>query len=161
MSLLSDYIGTITEGWYRTASSAAAVTSNTTGVCVQGMDSILFLCEVLVAPTTDGPVSDGSIALQIQYASNTTSAGGSDAASSAAGWTCTDAVYVFSSAIAAKAIITIEVDCSAKGFDSPTGYLFPALNGDSVSIMHVCAIPVPGNNRVPIAQTIATVVADD
>lgn len=159
MGLLTDQIGTIVNCIYRTASSAAAATSNATGIGIKGMSSIVFLCEVLVAATSDGDTSDGAVKIQIQYDSDGSSASGSDAATSNATMSCTDAVYVFSTANAAGDIIVIEVDLEAKGFESATGFLFPSLNGDSVSIMHVCAIPVPGTNQLPYSQTKAAVVA--
>lgn len=159
MTRLTDEIGKIVHCQLSTVSSDGSGSSNATGVNIQGMESVLFIVSSIIAGTTDGGASDGSINVQIQYASNSSS--GSDAATSNATMSCTDAIVTFTSTMAVGTLLTLEVNISAKGFPDATGYLFPRVGGDSVSRVDVVAIPYPATSALPIGQTVACVVADD
>lgn len=152
--LLSEHIGNIIYCTLSTVSSDGSLSSNATGVNIQGMKSILFISQTVVAAT-----SDGTTTMQIQYSSASSS--GSDAVTSNAGMSCTDALVTFTTAQAVGAIVTLEVDVERKNFPDGAGYLFPSIAADSVARLQVIAIPVPATRTLPIAQTIATVVADD
>jgi hypothetical protein len=154
MTLLSDHIGTIVNCGVNSASSDGSGSSNQTGVNIQGMESILFLCIARVAGTSDGTTS-----VQIQYSSNSSS--GSDAVTSNATMTCTDAIVTFTTAQAAGTLLPLEVNVSRKNFPDGAGYLFPSIAADSVAVIRVIAIPFPNGRTLPIAQTVATVIADD
>lgn len=159
MGLLSDQIGAIVMSHVSSASSAGSGSSNATGIPIKGMESVLFICTMIVAGSSDGSTTSDNTAvwMQVQYASNSSS--GSDAATSNATVTCTDAIVKFTTE-AAGTIKTLEFVVGAKAIDSQTGYIFPSIGGDSVSTMRVIAVPYPRTAVLPIAQSTAIVVAD-
>jgi hypothetical protein len=139
-----------------TVSSDATIgSSNSTSVSVGGTEGILFLATCIVAVTSDGP----GATMDIRFSSGTTE--GSDALASNATFSCTDAVVTFTTAQGIGAIIPIYVDTGRKGFSDRDGALFANVMADSVSRYSVIAIPFMAEARYPIAQTIATTVADD
>jgi len=159
MALLSDHIGRIVMCTLTTASSTP-VTADTTGtvVPIQGMESVLFLTTLVTVPTTDGGASDGSVYVRIQYSSTGEA---SDAVTSNAGFSCTDCIVTISSATTAGSILPLEINLSRKNLQESAGVLVVETGGDSVSVVRVIAIPNPGTSRMPITQTVATVVGDD
>jgi len=153
-----DYIGApvLLFGPCNTDMSSAALASSDllTGVSIKGMDNILFLI-------AHGAVvgEGGDYSFQVQY-SSTGSA--SDAASSAAAWTCTDAILTFTTAVCGAAgVYTILFDVSAKGLSDAAGRLFGIWTGSSAARqdIEILAIPFPATATLPLDT--ADVTADD
>ena len=129
------------------------------GVPVQGYSSILFIVTLLVGTSSDGNEA-GAATVQFQY-SSTGSA--SDAATSNAGMSCTDAIISFDTDSAVNTVATLEFDLGTPnhaGILDSAGKIFGTFDVDSVAKLEILAIPRLGTATAPIAQTLAAVVAN-
>lgn len=132
-------------GQSKASDGAKVASDNIAGVPIAGTHGVLFLAGY-------GPVTDNETStFQIQYASNGTA---SDAATSNAGMTCTDAVLLCcSTAVTATGSsnggwVGGYFNISAKGFPDRGGKLY-ATRTASENPTALLAIPFPATSRLP------------
>jgi hypothetical protein len=151
---LYEYIGDpITVIAPLTITTAAHVASdNAAGVPILGADGILFI-------ETLGATDSTSVQqIQIQYSST---GNASDAATSNAGMTCTDAVFTVMPAASSGFTQLLHVDVKAKGMSDAAGKFYAtiaAAEGGAV-IGGLIGIPYGGTRLYP-ATNAATVIND-
>ena len=154
--LITDYIGTpifVHASTNATGSDALAASDNIAGVSVGGIQSILFLVSHAAV------IGEGGAGAQVQFQYSSTG-NDSDAATSNATMSCTDAIITFTTAVnAAAGIYTVEVDCRAKEWADRGGKLYAAVRNDSTSNLIVQAVPLGGTGSFPLYAV--TVLADD
>ena len=128
--------------------------SDNVGVPILGMDGVLFI-EILGA-TDATDVSQ----VQIQYSS--TSAG-SDAATSNAAWTCTDAVFTIHPHAEATGLVSmVDVRVGAKNFPDGAGHLFATTAAAESGSATICVIGIPygGTRLLPATNAVTAINAD-
>lgn len=137
-----------------TITTAAHVASdNAAGVPILGADGVLFI-------ETLGATDSTSVQqIQIQYASNGLA---SDAVTSNAGMTCTDAIFAVMPAAASGLTSMVNVNVSAKGLTSAAGKFYAtivAAEGGAV-IGGLIGIPYGGTRLYPATNAVTVVDAD-
>lgn len=143
MSSLIDGLGTpVLMAYGMDSDGDAAASDNDAGV------SILGTCGVLLFAIGDAGVAESETAtIQFQY-SSTGSA--SDAATSNAGMTCTDAVLTFSTTSSNAAIQTVYFDTARKNIQDGPGKLYCTVTGEHSDNITVVGIPVIGTGTLPV-----------
>ena len=152
---LHEYVGQIINVVSPDASTSdgIAASDNDNGVGIQGFNNVLFILSVgdMVASATLTP--------QIQY-SSTGSA--SDAVTSNAGMSCTDAVWTAVDSDGENEVYLLDFNVPAHSLSDAAGKLyvsFPA--GDDTSKVEAAVIAIPYNGTVslPVSQENTVVVA--
>ena len=136
------------------SSDGIAASDNAAGVPIAGYDGVLFI-EILGA--TDA--TDAS-QIQIQY-SSTGSA--SDAVTSNAGMTCTDAVFTTHPAAAAGLLSMVDFNINAKGMADSAGKLYASAAAAETGAAVTCVLGIPygGTRLYPATNAVTVVEADD
>ena len=134
--------------------SLTASNASITGIPVRGYDGVLFL---EIAGATD---VNAAHQWQIQYS---TSSAGSDAATSNAAWTCTDAVFTAHPRAAAGSVLLLDFNLKGKGItDTQTGHLFITLAAAETGgvVSTIVGIPYGGSREYPATNALTVVYAD-
>jgi len=136
------------------SSDGVATTDNLAGVPIAGVDGVLF---VLSYGATD---ANAVFTIQIQYASNGTA---SDAATSNAGMTCTDALYTTTIHATASQIHFLDFDVAAKGLPDRAGKLYATVAAaeTGASNFSLMGIPYGGTRLYPATNANTVIVAND
>jgi hypothetical protein len=133
------------------STGAIVADSTTTGVVIGGYSGVLFI-EILAA--TD---ADDVHQYQVQYSST---GNASDAVTSNAGMSCTDAIFPIHPGATAGEVRLLDFDIGSHGLADRAGALFvsaAAAEGNAES--HVCIIGIPyGGTRMYPATNAITVV---
>lgn len=137
------------------SSDGTALTSDDDGkgIPTKGADGALLL---LGYGATD---ADAAFSIQIQYSSTGYA---TDAATSNAGMTCTDAV--FTTAIHVSGGVTLmEFDLSAKGLSDRAGKLFAIIAAAETGVAspQLIGIPYGGHMHLPATNANTVLIADD
>jgi hypothetical protein len=155
MGRLIDYVGqiymVIEPDAYIATDGNIAASDNDSGVPIEGMEGVSF-----IALAGDIPAG-GSVALAVQYASN---GNASDAVSSNAGMTCSDALLTLDTD-SPNEVQVLYLDIEAKGLSDNAGKLYVAATLTGNCDFAVMAIPEPANVTLPASQENTIVVADD
>lgn len=126
-----------------------SASDNVGGVPIIGASGVEFLQIV--------GVSDSNMAMQIQIQYSSTG-NASDAVTSNAGMTCTDAVFVAMSTDSGSAIFILDFDLAAKGLSDGVGKLFASVAAaeNGASVFSLIGRPYGGTQRWPAtnAQTV-------
>ena len=147
----------------RTLSTMATDTSDSssnalwlTEVPVLGYDGVLFIEICGATDATD------LHQIQICYTSLSTGTEGSDAASSAAGWTCSDALMTVGPRAAVGNINMLDFRFGQKEMSG--GFLHGSIVGTAetgAATAALIAIPYGGTRLIPATNAITAVIADD
>lgn len=137
------------------SSDGIAASDNTAGVPIGGYAGVLFL-ECVGAASSDNA---GSV-IQIQYSST---GNASDAATSNASMSCTDAVFAALSTDIANTVRMLDFSIDAKGLPDAGGKLFAtvAAGETGAAVFGLIGIPYGGNRIWPATNAATVVVADD
>jgi hypothetical protein len=136
-----------------TLSSDGTAASNLTGVPIKGADGILFL---EIAGATD---SAAVFQVQLQYS---TSSAGSDAATSNALWTCTDAVFTIHPRAEADTVTVLDFRIGAKAISDASGHMHMTIAAAETGAVPITVIGIPygGTRLYPATNAVAAVLAD-
>lgn len=135
------------------SSDGIAASDNAAGVPILGYDGVLFV-EILGA-TDATDVSQ----MQIQYSST---GNASDAASSAAAWTCTDAIFTVHPHAAAGLLSMVDFSIRAKsGLSDGVGKLFASVAAaeTGAAVTGLLAFPYGGTRLLPATNAVTVVYA--
>jgi len=135
------------------ATDGVLASDNLAGVPILGMDGVLFI--ELLGATDATDVSQ----IQIQYSSTGLA---SDAASSAAAWTCTDAIFTIHPSAATGLLSMLDFRISAKtGISDGAGKLYATMaaaeTGDAIHSL--IGIPYGGSRLLPATNAVTVVHA--
>ena len=137
-----------------TNSSDGNLASDLNGVPILGMDGVLFI-ELLGA-------TDATDVSQCQIVYSSTGAG-SDAASSAAAWTCTDAIFTIHPHAASGLVSMVDFRISAKsGLSDGAGKLFATTVAAETGAAGSCVVGIPygGTRLLPATNAVTAINAD-
>jgi len=136
-----------------TNSSDGALASDNNGVPILGMDGVLFI--EICGATDANDVSQ----VQIQYSST---GNGSDAASSAAAWTCTDAIFAIHPHAASGLVSMVDFSVRAKGMADGAGKLFATTAAAETGAAGYCVVGIPygGTRLLPATNAVTAINAD-
>lgn len=125
---------------------AKAASDCAAGVPIKGMCSVLFTLIHAGVAEQEAPT------FQIQYSSTGLA---SDAVTSNAGMTCTDAVFTYSTASSNAAVQLLHFDISAKGLLDGAGKLFATRTASGANLLtgSLAAFPILGTSRLPASLT--------
>ena len=134
------------------SSDGVAASDNASGVPILGYDGVLFI-EILGA-TDANDVSQ----IQIQYSST---GNASDAVTSNAGMTCTDAVFTIHPHASVGLVSMVDFSISAKGMTDAAGKLYATMAAAETGAAGHCLIGIPyGGTRIyPATNAVAVVSA--
>jgi hypothetical protein len=127
--------------------------NNAAGVPIAGAAGVEFLMLVGVSD------SDNAMQVQIQYSST---GNGSDAVTSNAGMTCTDAVFAQLTSDHGSSVHILDFDVSAKGLSDADGKLFVSIAAaeNGASIFGIIGRPYGGHIELPATNAITVVEAN-
>ena len=133
------------------SSDGVAASDNNAGVPILGMSGVLFI--ELLGATDATDVSQ----MQIQYSST---GNASDAASSAAGWTCTDAIFAIHPHADEGLLSMLDFRIDAKsGMSDGAGKLYVSMAAAETGAAEHALIGIPyGGSRLLPATNAVTVV---
>ena len=135
------------------SSDGVAASDNAAGVPVIGMSGVLFI--ELLGATDATDVSQ----MQIQYSST---GNASDAASSAAGWTCTDAIFAIHPHADAGLLSMLDFRIDAKsGIADGAGKLYVSMAAAETGqgLHSLIGIPYGGSRLLPATNAVTVVHA--
>jgi hypothetical protein len=135
------------------SSDGVSASDNAAGVPIIGMDGVLFI--ELLGATDATDVSQ----IQIQYSST---GNASDAASSAAGWTCTDAIFTIHPHASSPLLSMLDFRISAKsGLADGAGKLYATMAAaeTGAAIHSLIGIPYGGTRLLPATNAVTVVHA--
>lgn len=135
-------------------SAGTAASDNAGGVPVAGADGVLF---ALLYGATD---ANAAFTVQLQYSST---GNASDAVTSNAGMTCTDAIYTTSIHVTANQCHLLDYSVSAKGMADAAGKLYASIAAAETGDAKIALVGFPyGGTRIyPATNANAVIVADD
>lgn len=143
MHRLTDWIGeaimVIEPDAYDSDVASIAASDNDAGVPIYGVEGVMFILAV-------GDLSTGdTLDVAVHYSST---GNASDAASSATGWTMSDAVFTQVDTDSPNEIWLLNVDINSKGIADAAGKLYAAAT--VTTDVDFCVIAIPyGMNRLP------------
>lgn len=151
---LHDYIGEVIQVVEADAydSDNIAASDNDAGVPIQGFEAVLFILSA-------GDVGAGASAIvQLQYSST---GNASDAVTSNAGMSCTDAVFATVDTDSPNEVFLLDFRIDQKGISDADGKLYAAVTMVKDVDLALVAIPYGGTRRWPSTNENTVVVADD